>query len=266
MLLDTYGNFKPQPNQVSILDSFKLMELLGFEHNEDELKYICRSLLGVNLQVLSNDTVEFQHSPATIKHLIRVATLIDLLCENIHPDVARELQAEKETRAWLDEFAKLTKKPKFHMTESINEGVVLESDTKLQGNKLFTDLTTNKGLKLLGKLQADTEMTPEQKLQHLNTVVKTPQQLLRSAADTIDQRGKERDTEGQERSMKAIVEAFNAIEGVSLTERQGWAFMQVLKLVRASATAKNGRYNEDDYLDAAAYAGLANECAGLASK
>jgi len=239
MLLDIYGNFKPQPNQVSILDSFKLMELLGFEHNEDELKYICRSLLGVNLQALSNNTVEFQHSTATIKHLIRVAKLIDLLRENIHPDVARELQAEKETDIWLDEFAKLTKltkKPSVK-TEEVNKGLPMNFP--------------------------ETEMTPEQKLQHLNTVVKTPQQLLRSAADTIDQRGKERDTEGQERSMKAIVEAFNAIEGVGLTERQGWAFMQVLKLVRASATAKNGRYNEDDYLDAAAYAGLANECSGL---
>lgn len=92
-----------------------------------------------------------------------------------------------------------------------------------------------------------------------------PQTLLRNAAAVIEQRGAERDTTGasqqQERSMAATVAAFNAIEGTSLTERQGWAFMQTLKLVRAAGTARNGRYNADDYLDGAAYAALANECA-----
>ena len=93
----------------------------------------------------------------------------------------------------------------------------------------------------------------------------TPLALLQQAAQTIAARGAERDTAGagaqQERSMAATVAAFNAIEGTQLTERQGWAFMQVLKLVRASATARNGRYNPDDYLDGAAYAALGAECA-----
>ena len=91
-----------------------------------------------------------------------------------------------------------------------------------------------------------------------------PQALLRNAADVIDQRGVERDSSSgqqQERSMSAAVAAFNAIEGTSLTERQGWAFMQTLKLVRAASTARNGRYNVDDYLDGAAYAALGAECA-----
>ena len=95
----------------------------------------------------------------------------------------------------------------------------------------------------------------------------TPQALLQQAAQTIAARGAERDTAGagaqQERSMAATVAAFNAIEGTQLTERQGWAFMQTLKLVRASATARNGRYNADDYLDGAAYAALGAECAAL---
>lgn len=92
-----------------------------------------------------------------------------------------------------------------------------------------------------------------------------PQALLRQAAQTIAARGAERDTAGagqqQERSMAATVAAFNAIEGLQLTERQGWAFMQTLKLVRASTTARNGKYNADDYLDGAAYAALGAECA-----
>lgn len=92
-----------------------------------------------------------------------------------------------------------------------------------------------------------------------------PLRLLHRAADTIAQRGIERDTstdgQAQERSMAATVAAFNAIEGTALTERQGWAFMQALKLVRAAATARNGRYNPDDYLDGAAYAALGAESA-----
>jgi hypothetical protein len=61
--------------------------------------------------------------------------------------------------------------------------------------------------------------------------------------------------------MAATVAAFNAIEGTSLTERQGWAFMQTLKLVRAANTSRNGRYNPDDYQDGAAYAALGAEAA-----
>ena len=92
-----------------------------------------------------------------------------------------------------------------------------------------------------------------------------PVTLLSDAAHTILQRGVERDTGGadqpQERSMAATVAAFNAIEGTSLTERQGWAFMQTLKLVRAANTARNGRFNPDDYQDGAAYAALGAEAA-----
>jgi hypothetical protein len=96
-----------------------------------------------------------------------------------------------------------------------------------------------------------------------------PVTLLSDAAHIILQRGVERDTGGagqpQERSMAATVAAFNAIEGTTLTERQGWAFMQTLKLVRAANTARNGRYNPDDYQDGAAYAALGAEAAANAN-
>lgn len=88
--------------------------------------------------------------------------------------------------------------------------------------------------------------------------------ILRMASETIAQRGQARDSDsggGQERSMAATVAAFNAIEGTRLTERQGWAFMQVLKIVRAAASARNGRRDLDSYLDGTAYAALAGECA-----
>jgi hypothetical protein len=94
--------------------------------------------------------------------------------------------------------------------------------------------------------------------------------ILTAAADVIAARGVQRDSSGgtgapQERSMAATVAAFNAIEGLRLTERQGWAFMQVLKMVRGATTAKNGLHNADDALDGAAYAALGGEAAARAA-
>jgi len=57
--------------------------------------------------------------------------------------------------------------------------------------------------------------------------------------------------------MARAVRAFNALEGTELTESQGWKFMQVLKLARSA----HGALNLDDYVDGAAYAGLAGEAA-----
>jgi len=98
-------------------------------------------------------------------------------------------------------------------------------------------------------------------------VLASADSFLRTAAATIQDRGVHRDTsaEGaqQERSMAATVAAFNALEGTSLTERQGWAFMQVLKLARSAASARNGQFNPDDFVDGAAYAALAGESAAL---
>lgn len=94
-----------------------------------------------------------------------------------------------------------------------------------------------------------------------------PQQVLRQAAEVITQRGAQRDTATgmaaapQERSMAATVAAFNAIHKTTLTETQGWAFMQTLKMVRAATSARNGLFNTDDYTDGAAYAALAHEAA-----
>lgn len=93
-----------------------------------------------------------------------------------------------------------------------------------------------------------------------------PAELLRQAADTLVQRGQQRDSGADangvptERSMAATVAAFNAIEGTTLTERQGWAFMQTLKLVRAASSARNGVPDLDSHIDGAGYAALAGEC------
>ena len=85
-------------------------------------------------------------------------------------------------------------------------------------------------------------------------------QLLRTSADTIDNRAAGRDVE-QERSMARTVAIFKAATGVELTELEGWKFMQALKMARSFAG-----FNIDDYIDGAAYAALAGECAAREGK
>jgi len=90
----------------------------------------------------------------------------------------------------------------------------------------------------------------------------TAADLLISAAEIIDQRGKRRDTSKGERSMSLTVKMFNARFGAEITESQGWAFMSCLKHARMAA----GKFNEDDYLDAVAYEALHAECVINAQK
>lgn len=86
----------------------------------------------------------------------------------------------------------------------------------------------------------------------------TATDILQEATECLTARAVERDREGGERSMKAAVEAFNALTGHKLSEADGWNFMLVLKLARSYG----GCFKLDDYIDAAAYAALAGESAG----
>lgn len=78
--------------------------------------------------------------------------------------------------------------------------------------------------------------------------------MLQEAAKCLEDRASERDIK-EERSMKAAVEAFNAMFDTQLTEEQGWHFMVLIKMSRS----KGGAYRRDDYVDGAAYFGLAGE-------
>jgi hypothetical protein len=80
-------------------------------------------------------------------------------------------------------------------------------------------------------------------------------EILEAAAGHILARGTSRDLPQGERSMRRTVDAFNAITGLVLSERDGWLFMAVLKAARATA----GGHNPDDYEDGAAYFALAGE-------
>lgn len=82
--------------------------------------------------------------------------------------------------------------------------------------------------------------------------------LLIAAADCIADRADQRDHSTGERSMETASATFNALTGHTLSERDCWIFMAVLKLARAQA----GRHVLDDYVDGAAYIALAGESIG----
>lgn len=105
------------------------------------------------------------------------------------------------------------------------------------------------------------EKTAEQCMPAIATVVDAPG-LLHEAADAIASRAALRDCPNGERSMARCVAAFNAITGRDLSEVEGWHFMELLKLARATA----GGHNLDDHTDRAAYAALAGEAAERAAQ
>lgn len=78
--------------------------------------------------------------------------------------------------------------------------------------------------------------------------------ILQDASSAVIGRADSRDV-GGERSMPRAVEAFNALTGHRLTERDGWLLMVQLKAARATA----GNHTPDDYVDGAAYFALAGE-------
>ena len=79
--------------------------------------------------------------------------------------------------------------------------------------------------------------------------------ILQQAKDCLVNRAVERDKPNGERSMKATVEAFNALTGHALSESNGWLFMLCLKAARA----EGGCFKADDYVDGAAYFALYGE-------
>ena len=85
----------------------------------------------------------------------------------------------------------------------------------------------------------------------------TATEILKTAASTLGERGKQYDPAGkQERSMTAIVAAFNAIYPHNLlTVHMGWQFMSLVKMVRGAT-----KPHADSALDQVAYAALAAEC------
>lgn len=87
----------------------------------------------------------------------------------------------------------------------------------------------------------------------------TAPEFLHRAATLMEERGKQYDKPGGERSMGKTVAAFNAITGQDMTEEQGWAFMLVLKQVRFFSN--RAASHRDSLEDAIAYSALLAESA-----
>ena len=78
--------------------------------------------------------------------------------------------------------------------------------------------------------------------------------IARRAAELIEERGADRDTDG-ERTMGRAVAAFNALRDADLTESEGWLLLMLLKQSRAAG----GRFCRDDHDDTVGYAALKAE-------
>ena len=86
--------------------------------------------------------------------------------------------------------------------------------------------------------------------------IKHAPDFLEDAVKTMRQRAALRDAPATgERSMAKTVAIFNAWTGGSMSVQDGWRFMIALKQAREV----QGFYNEDDYVDGAAYVALLGE-------
>jgi allophanate hydrolase subunit 1 len=88
--------------------------------------------------------------------------------------------------------------------------------------------------------------------------MKHAKEYLQQAVDTMNSRASEYDKEAkEERNMARIVAMFNIAVGQDLTEVQGWAFMQCLKMVRLHSNPDT--YHEDSAVDNISYSALEAE-------
>lgn len=90
----------------------------------------------------------------------------------------------------------------------------------------------------------------------IQSTAPTAPALLDRAAGHMRDRAATYDKPGGERSMAQTVAIFNLHHGTTLTEAQGWHFMQILKDVRLFTGAT---YHADSAEDCIAYAGLKAE-------
>lgn len=95
-----------------------------------------------------------------------------------------------------------------------------------------------------------------------NTVEPSAGGILRRAAGIMEERGRQYDQPGGERSMGRAIAAFNVITGRDLKESEGWLLLQVLKDVRDRQRAEP---HLDSLDDCVAYSALKAE-ARLAGK
>lgn len=95
----------------------------------------------------------------------------------------------------------------------------------------------------------------------VNVPPTTAVEFLTKAGNLLDERAKQYDQPGGERSMARTVEAFNAVTQRNLTEAEGWLLMQLLKDVRQWQTP--GKMHQDSAEDCVSYAALKAEALAM---
>lgn len=93
----------------------------------------------------------------------------------------------------------------------------------------------------------------------LSIARQTAPDLMRAGIAIMEERAQEYGAPQGERSVPAIVTAFNAITGHTITEAQGWLFMQLLKNVRMFAAPS---FHRDSAVDGINYCALMAEAKG----
>jgi hypothetical protein len=128
------------------------------------------------------------------------------------------------------------------------------ADKRVFVNLVYASNMTTKNQRILYDVRPiHTEPTIEAKV--LAAKLGAPDILLAGAKHMQD-RAVLYDAVDGERSIGKTVQAFNAISGHSLTEKDGWLFMENLKQVRSY----QGKFKLDNYEDLAAYVALRGEC------
>lgn len=89
------------------------------------------------------------------------------------------------------------------------------------------------------------------------TSPKLAHEFLEAGVGHMKERARTYDRPEGERSMGATVTAFNALTRHTLSEEQGWLFLELLKAARC----EQGEFRSDNYEDGAAYVGLKGEAA-----
>ena len=82
-------------------------------------------------------------------------------------------------------------------------------------------------------------------------------EFLRKGISEMDARKSTYDAPNGERSMGKAVDMYNTLTRGNMSEQEGWLFMALLKMVRS----QQGKFKEDNFIDGAAYFGLAGETA-----
>ena len=145
------------------------------------------------------------------------------------------------------------------------------SETGVEPNAIFTIKQMHETFCTLEEVAGNwalwrfEKVTPVAVTIRLSPKAKTPSDYLRQAADTLDERGKQYDASGSERSMEKTVTIFNMLTGNSLTTAEGWQFMKVLKDVRLWSNTSD--VHVDSIVDNLGYTALlAEETISLGGK